>query len=90
VRSFPNVLLLDEPTTGVDPVPGSQGPLAHLAGQGLTVLVYAVSRRSGTRIASLIHLGEIRQIGTPDEIRQSLQAKRIELRASDLRKLSGR
>jgi ABC-2 type transport system ATP-binding protein len=37
------------------------------------------------RIA-LIHLGEIRQIGTPDEFRQGLHAKRIELRACDLRK----
>ena len=37
------------------------------------------------RIA-LIHLGEIRQIGTPDEFRESLHAKRIELRTPDLRK----
>ena len=37
------------------------------------------------RIA-LIHLGEILQIGTPDEFRESLHAKRIELRAPDLRK----
>ena len=37
------------------------------------------------RIA-LVHLGEILQIGTPDEFRESLKAKRIELGTSDLRK----
>jgi ABC-2 type transport system ATP-binding protein len=88
--SEPDILLLDEPTTGVDPVSRREfwDTLAHLAGQGLTVLVatpYLDEAERCHRIA-LIHLGEIRQIGTPDEIRQSLQAKRIELRASDLRK----
>jgi ABC-2 type transport system ATP-binding protein len=88
--SEPDILLLDEPTTGVDPVSRREfwDTLAHLAGQGLTVLVatpYLDEAERCHRIA-LIHLGEIRQIGTPDEIRQSLHAKRIELRASDLRK----
>jgi ABC-2 type transport system ATP-binding protein len=88
--SEPDILLLDEPTTGVDPVSRREfwDTLAHLAGQGLTVLVatpYLDEAERCHRIA-LIHLGEIRQIGTPDEIRESLHAKRIELRASDLRK----
>ena len=93
--SEPDILLLDEPTTGVDPVSRREfwDTLAHLAGQGLTVLVatpYLDEAERCHRIA-LMHLGEIRQIGTPDEIRQSLHAKRIELRASDLRKaLRGR
>jgi len=88
--SEPDILLLDEPTTGVDPVSRREfwDTLAHLAGQGLTVLVatpYLDEAERCHRIA-LIHLGEIRQIGTPDEIRESLHVKRIELRASDLRK----
>ena len=88
--SEPDVLLLDEPTTGVDPVSRREfwDTLAHLAGGGLTVLVatpYLDEAERCHRIA-LIHLGEIQQIGTPDEFRESLQAKRIELRASDLRK----
>ena len=88
--SEPDILLLDEPTTGVDPVSRREfwDTLAHLAGQGLTVLVatpYLDEAERCHRIA-MIHLGEIQQIGTPDEFRESLHAKRIELRAPDLRK----
>jgi ABC-2 type transport system ATP-binding protein len=88
--SEPDILLLDEPTTGVDPVSRREfwDTLAHLAGQGLTVLVatpYLDEAERCHRIA-LIHLGEIRQVGTPDEFRESLRAKRIELRTPDLRK----
>ena len=88
--SEPNILLLDEPTTGVDPVSRREfwDTLAHLAGQGLTVLVatpYLDEAERCHRIA-LIHLGEIQQIGTPDEFRESLHAKRIELRTPALPK----
>ena len=88
--SEPDILLLDEPTTGVDPVSRREfwDTLAHLAGQGLTVLIatpYLDEAERCHRIA-LIHLGEILQIGTPDEFRASLHAKRIELRSPALRK----
>ena len=88
--SEPDILLLDEPTTGVDPVSRREfwDTLAHLAGQGLTVLIatpYLDEAERCHRIA-LVHLGEILQIGMPDEFRESLHAKRIELRAPDLRK----
>lgn len=88
--SEPDVLLLDEPTTGVDPVSRREfwDTLAHLAGQGLTVLVatpYLDEAERCHRIA-FIHLGEIQQIGTPDEFRASLGAKRIELRTTQLGK----
>jgi len=88
--SEPDILLLDEPTTGVDPVSRREfwDTLAHLAGEGLTVLIatpYLDEAERCHRIA-LIHLGKILQIGTPDELRESLHAKRIELHAPDLRK----
>ena len=88
--SEPNILLLDEPTTGVDPVSRREfwDTLAHLAGQGLTVLVatpYLDEAERCHRIA-LIHLGQILQIGTPDQFRESMHAKRLELRTTDLRK----
>jgi ABC-2 type transport system ATP-binding protein len=85
----PQILLLDEPTTGVDPVSRREfwDTVAHLAGEGLTVLVatpYLDEAERCHRVA-LIHQGLIRQIGTPDEIRGSLNAKRIELRTTKLR-----
>ncbi len=88
--SEPDILLLDEPTTGVDPVSRREfwDTLAHLAGQGLTVLVatpYLDEAERCHRIA-LMHLGQIQQVGTPDEFRESMHAKRIELRSPDLRK----
>ena len=88
--SEPDILLLDEPTTGVDPVSRREfwDTLAHLAGQGLTVLIatpYLDEAERCHRIA-MIHLGEIQQIGTPDEFRDSLHAKRIELHSTDLRR----
>jgi ABC-2 type transport system ATP-binding protein len=86
----PHVLLLDEPTTGVDPVSRREfwDVLAHLAAEGLTILVatpYLDEAERCHRIA-LMHQGEIHQIGTSIELRASLGVKRLELRTADLRK----
>jgi ABC-2 type transport system ATP-binding protein len=86
----PKVLLLDEPTTGVDPVSRREfwDALAHLTAEGLTILVatpYMDEAERCHRIA-FMHLGEILTIGTPAELCASLGAKRIELRTADLRK----
>jgi ABC-2 type transport system ATP-binding protein len=86
----PKVLLLDEPTTGVDPVSRREfwDALAHLSTEGLTILVatpYMDEAERCHRIA-FMHLGEILQIGTPAEMCASLGAKRIEVRTADLRK----
>jgi len=87
----PRVLLLDEPTTGVDPVSRREfwDVLAHLTEEGLTILVatpYLDEAERCHRIA-LMHQGEIHQIGTPIELRAGLGAKRLELRTADLRKV---
>jgi ABC-2 type transport system ATP-binding protein len=86
----PKVLLLDEPTTGVDPVSRREfwDVLAHLTSEGLTILVatpYLDEAERCHRIA-FMHLGGILQIGTPAELCASLGAKRIELRTADLGK----
>lgn len=86
----PQVLLLDEPTTGVDPVSRREfwDTLAHLAASGLTILVatpYLDEAERCHRIG-LIFQGRIQQIGPPRELRASLGAKRLELRTSDLGK----
>src|SRR5689334_7607670 len=84
----PRVLLLDEPTTGVDPVSRREfwDTLTHLAADGLTILVatpYLDEAERCHRVA-LIDQGQIHQIGTPAELRASLGLKRLELRTSRL------
>src|SRR5260370_34514366 len=82
------VLLLDEPTTGVDPVWRREfwDTLAHLAAEGLTILVatpYLDEAERCHRVA-LMYEGAIQQVGTPAELRGSLGAKRLELRTAKL------
>ena len=84
----PRVLLLDEPTTGVDPVSRREfwDTLAHLAAEGLTILLatpYLDEAERCHRVA-LIHQGEIRKQGTPAELRASLHSRRMELYTSNL------
>ncbi len=84
----PRVLVLDEPTTGVDPVSRREfwDTLAHLAADGLTILIatpYLDEAERCNRVA-LIHKGEIRQIGPPSELRASLKAKRLEVHTDKL------
>ncbi len=84
----PRVLLLDEPTTGVDPVSRREfwDTLAHLAADGLTILLatpYLDEAERCHRVA-LMHQGELHEIGTPVELREKLGAKRIELRTTNL------
>jgi ABC-2 type transport system ATP-binding protein len=84
----PRVLLLDEPTTGVDPVSRREfwDTLAHLAADGLTIVLatpYLDEAERCNRVA-LMHQGEIRQTGTPAELRSSLHARRMEIHTSNL------
>jgi len=84
----PRVLLLDEPTTGVDPVSRREfwDTLAHLAADGLTIVLatpYLDEAERCNRVA-FMHQGEIRQTGTPAELRASLHARRMEIRTPDL------
>ncbi|MBO0858039.1 MAG: ABC transporter ATP-binding protein [Chloracidobacterium sp.] len=85
----PRVLLLDEPTTGVDPVSRREfwDTLAHLSAGGLTIMVATpyLDEAERCRRVALMHLGEIQQMGAPAELRAGLHAARIELRASNLR-----
>ena len=84
----PHVLLLDEPTTGVDPVSRREfwDVLAHLAADGLTILVatpYLDEAERCHRVA-LMYGGELQQTGTPAELRSAMHAKRLELRTAKL------
>src|SRR5438876_866570 len=84
----PKVLLLGEPTTGVDPVSRREfwDALADLSNQGITIVVatpYLDEAERCTRIA-LMYDGLIHQTGTPRELRQSLGLHRLVVRADGL------
>lgn len=82
--SQPKILLLDEPTTGVDPVSRREfwDVLAAIAAEGVTVVVatpYLDEAERCDRIA-LMYEGEIHQIGTLSQLRESLGLQRLEVR----------
>ena len=84
----PKVLLLDEPTTGVDPVSRREfwDVLAHLAADGLTIVVATPYLDEAERChnVALMHLGQIHQSGTPAQLRESLGMRRLEVHTADL------
>lgn len=79
----PRVLLLDEPTTGVDPVSRREfwDALAHLSADGLTILVATpyLDEAERCHTVALTHEGKIQLMGPPAELRQTQNAKRLEL-----------
>ncbi|HEY9818251.1 MAG TPA: ATP-binding cassette domain-containing protein, partial [Candidatus Obscuribacterales bacterium] len=84
----PAVLLLDEPTTGVDPVSRREfwDLLATVASTGVTVVVatpYLDEAERCHRIA-LIYGGELQQMGTLANLRQGLGLQRLEVWATDI------
>ncbi|MEZ5428909.1 MAG: ATP-binding cassette domain-containing protein [Pyrinomonadaceae bacterium] len=84
----PKILLLDEPTTGVDPVSRREfwDTLAELSSRGMTMVVatpYLDEAERCSRV-SLMFDGRIVETGTPKQLRDGLGMKRLELRASDL------
>lgn len=82
--SEPKVLLLDEPTTGVDPISRREfwDILATVASQGVTIVVatpYLDEAERCHRIA-LMSTGTIQEIGTLSQLRQHLGLHRLEVR----------
>ena len=83
----PRLLLLDEPTTGVDPVSRREfwALLNQLHHEGLTILVstpYMDEAEYATRIAFLDH-GRVSSIGTRQEVLASYDRPLLEIRTSD-------
>ncbi|HEY9777760.1 MAG TPA: ATP-binding cassette domain-containing protein [Planktothrix sp.] len=92
--SAPEILLLDEPTTGVDPVSRREfwDVLAAVASEGVTTAVatpYLDEAERCNRVA-LINQGTIVDIGTPRELIDRLQMHRLEVRSSKIEELEGK
>jgi ABC-2 type transport system ATP-binding protein len=86
--SQPRLLLLDEPTTGVDPVSRREfwDVLAALADDGMTIIVatpYLDEAERCNRIA-LMYEGQISEIGTLPQLRVNLGLQRLEVRTPAL------
>ncbi len=85
----PEVLLLDEPTTGVDPVSRREfwQILYELNQQGKTVVIatpYMDEAERCTRVA-LMHQGRILSVGPPAEIKAQLRGVLLEVAATPRR-----
>ena len=85
----PDLLLLDEPTTGVDPVSRREfwRILAGLHRAGKTVLVatpYMDEAERCTQIAFLDR-GQIKQSGTPEQIKARIPGRLVEVAATEPR-----
>ena len=84
----PQVLFLDEPTSGVDPISRRNfwDLIYHLAGEGVTVFVtthYMDEAEYCDRLA-MIYRGELVAIGTPDELKNKhIAAQSINLECMD-------
>jgi ABC-2 type transport system ATP-binding protein len=83
----PRVIVLDEPTTGVDPVSRREfwKLLSEFLEQGITILVstpYLDEAERCGRVA-LLHEGRVLALDTPDALRASLSGSIVELIADD-------
>ncbi|MEU7433415.1 ATP-binding cassette domain-containing protein [Streptomyces sioyaensis] len=80
--SAPRLLMLDEPTIGLDPI-ARTSVWEHInavrAATGMTVLVtthYMDEAEQYCDRVALMHHGRLRALGTPDELRAALSARR--------------
>ncbi|MEA5550343.1 ATP-binding cassette domain-containing protein [Anabaena cylindrica UHCC 0172] len=84
----PQVLLLDEPTTGVDTIARREfwDILAGLTAQNITVLVATPDLDEAERCdrVALIYNGQIQQMGSPAELKRNLGLNRLIIRTSQL------
>ncbi len=85
----PEILLLDEPTTGVDPVSRREfwNILTELHVQGTTILVSTPYMDEADRCSrvGLMYAGKLVECDTPQAIRDRLEGEVIEVQAGDWR-----
>jgi ABC-type multidrug transport system ATPase subunit len=87
----PTVLLLDEPTTGVDPVSRKEfwEMLSRLKERGITILVSTpyMDEASLCGHIALIQKGEILKVGQPEEITRQYQHPLLAVKSDDIYRL---
>ncbi len=81
--SEPQLILLDEPTTGLDPIARRElwQALTVLAHEGVTTVIatpFLDESERCTRVG-LMYDGKIHQTGTPEELRNALKMRRLEV-----------
>ena len=86
----PEILLLDEPTTGVDPVSRRDfwKILSELLHTGITIILttpYLDEAERCSRVA-LINKGKLLQVGTPSEIKNLYKNNLFEIISNDIRR----
>ena len=86
----PRVIVLDEPTTGVDPVSRREfwKLLSEFLSQGITIVMstpYLDEAERCSRVA-LLHKGQLLALDTPDQLRRSLPGALFEVIAPEHRR----
>jgi ABC-2 type transport system ATP-binding protein len=86
----PEILLLDEPTTGVDPISRREfwNILTELHLQGTTIIVSTPYMDEADRCSrvGLMYAGKLVECDTPLNIRNKVEGEKIELQAEDWQK----
>ncbi len=87
----PKVLLLDEPSTGVDPVSRRElwVMLAEVVAQGVTVIVSTPYMDEADRCSKvgILYQGQMLRLGSPDELQMDLPFDIIEVKAKPRKKM---
>jgi ABC-2 type transport system ATP-binding protein len=85
----PEILFLDEPTTGVDPVSRRDfwAILYQLVKEGMTVIVTTAYLDEAERCnrVGLMHQGRMIRVDTPDSLKKQLEYACVEIQGRDLR-----
>ena len=89
----PQVLFLDEPTTGLDPEVRAEmwNEIRRLTGEGLTVLLTTHYLEEADELASalaIVDRGEVVVEGTPDELKRGLRGDAIHVELTEDRELA--
>lgn len=89
----PEVLFLDEPTNGVDPVSRRDfwKILYPLLRQGVTIFVSTAYLDEAERCGrvALLHEGRLLAVGTPDEVKRLMRGRVLEVRCAEPRRAAG-